>query len=123
MPFTNAGKQFVTWGLGSDVQMYVGHIGIGSGSGTAATTNVTLQNEVNRQAITGSPDFTTVRKVTFQGDFNSIQMSGIHLTEFGLFDVASGTGFTGSTWQREAFGSIVFDGSNETQILTTLEVT
>jgi len=122
MVFTNAGKQFVAWGLGSNVGLYMGHIGIGSGSGTASGSDVTLLNEINRTSITGSPDFTTTRKATFQADYNSVQMSGIHLTEFGLFNVVSGTGFTGSTWQRESFGSIVFDGTNELQILSTMEV-
>jgi len=120
--FTNAAKQFITWGMGSDVGLYIGHVGIGSGSGTASASDVTLLHERLRQPITGSPDFTTTQKVTFQGDFNSVQMSGIHLTEFGLFNVASGTTLTGSTWQRESFGSIVFDGTNEVQILSTLEV-
>lgn len=49
-------------------------------------------------------------------------MSGISLTEFGLFDQASGTGFPGSLWQREGFGAITFDGTNELQILTSIEV-
>jgi hypothetical protein len=49
-------------------------------------------------------------------------MSGTDLTEFGLFDVASGTGFPGSVWQREGFGSVAFDGTNELQILTSLQV-
>lgn len=123
MVFTNVGKEYVAFRLGSSLpSLFVENIGIGDGSGTAVVTDTTLVNEVNRTGITGSPDFTTVRKVGFQADFNSIQMSGINLTEFGLFDVASGTGFLGSTWQREAFGSIVFDGTNELQIISTLEV-
>ena len=44
------------------------------------------------------------------------------LTEFGLFDIASGTGFTGSVWLREGFPGITFDGTNELQILSTLQV-
>lgn len=123
MVFTNDGKEFVALRLGSDITgLFIGHIGIGDGSGTAVVTDSTLVSEVNRTDITGSPDFTTARKVSFQADFNSLQMSGINLTEFGLFDVASGTGFPGSTWQREAFGSVVFDGTNELQIISTLEV-
>ena len=75
---------------------------------------------MNRNAITGSPNFATVRKVQFQADFNPVEMSGIHLTEFGLF--ATGlAALTGSVWFREAFGSIVFDGTNELQTLVTLE--
>ena len=53
-------------------------------------------------------------------DFNSVQMSGIKMTEFGLF--VSGPLNIGSTWQREGFGSIIFDGTNESQVLSALEV-
>jgi len=121
MPFTNAGRKLNTFSLGSDINLFIGFVGIGSGSGTATLTDSKLLNEVNRSAITGSPNFSTAQKVQFQGDFSPTQMSGIHLTEFGLFNTGSNTGFTGSAWQRESFGSIVFDGSNELQILTTIE--
>jgi len=47
-------------------------------------------------------------------------MSGLILTEFGLF--ISGPTDIGSAWQREAFGSILFTGTEELQILATLEV-
>ena len=122
MVFTNAGKQFVAWGLGSDIGAFIGYVGVGSGSGTALVTDTTLIAERDRVAVTGSPDFGESRKITLQGDFNSLQMSGITLTEFGLFNEASGTGFPGSIWLREGFGSIVFDGTNELQISTSLEV-
>ena len=120
MVFTDDGRQFVTYGLGSDIGMFINYVGIGSGSGAVSADNHTLIAEVNRVEITGSPDFTGVRTVTFQADFNSVQMSGIHLTEFGLFSAASGAG--GSVWLREGFGSLVFDGTNELQITTALQV-
>ena len=118
--FTNTGRNMITIRLGSSTPSFIGYVGIGSGSGTASVTDDVLLSEVNRVAITGSPNFVTAQKATFQGDFNSVQMSGIHLTEFGLSETISGTGFPGSMWQREAFGSIVFDGTNELQISTTL---
>ena len=121
MVFTDYGKQAVTWALGSDISNnFIGVIAIGSGSGTASVTDVILVGEASRTIITGSPDFTANRKVGFQADFNSTQMSGITLTEFGL--IASGVANVGSTWQRESFGSVVFDGTNELQIISTLEV-
>jgi len=82
--------------------------------------NTTLLGEHTRTMITGSPNFSETRKVAFQGDFSSVEMSGLILTEFGLFK--SGPSNVGSAWQREAFGSLIFDGSNELQITTTLEV-
>ena len=122
MVFTNTGREMMALSLGSDVRLYIAYMGIGSGSGTASTGDSTLLHERDRNVMTGSPNFTTAQKVTFQADFNSAQMSGIHLTEFGLTETASGTGGSGSFWQREAFGSIVFDGTNELQIVSTLQI-
>ena len=119
--FVNYGKQAVSWLLGSPISnMYISAVGIGSGSGIASATDVTLFSEVKRNMITGSPDFSTAQKVTFTADFNSVQMSGIAFSEFGLF--ASGPISVGSLWQHEAFGSQIFDGTNELQIQSTLEV-
>ena len=121
MTFTNAGAQFLAFRLGSSLpDLFVGAIAIGSGSGTATVSDVTLVAEELRTIITGSPSFTEARKTQFQGDFNSVEMSGLTLSEFGLF--TSGPALTGSTWQREAFGSVTFDGTNELQITITLEV-
>lgn len=124
MTFTDYGKQAVAWSLGSDISNnYIQAVAIGDGSGTvplSGTNDFILANEVKRTIITGSPDFTESRKVAFQGDFNSVEMSGIALTEFGLF--ASGPSNVGSIWQKVGFGSIVFDGSNELQVFSVLEV-
>ena len=119
---TNTGKQFITYQLGSNLQKYIQYVGIGTGSQAVLATDSTLVTETNRVLITGSPNFDTTQKVTFQADYNSFQMSGIILTEFGLSDTGSTTNFTGSMWQRVGFGSIVFDGSNELQIISTLQV-
>lgn len=119
--FTNFGAQAAIWRIGSPLNdLWIHQVGVGSGSGTSSVTNVVLLSETDRNTITGSPDFSTVRKVGFQGDFNSVEMSGTHLTEFGLFTTGLAAE-TGSTWLREAFGSIVFDGTNELQIVVNLE--
>ena len=118
---TNWCKQAITHSIGSEMtNNYISYCNIGSGSGAVLATDVTLVGEASRVLITGSPDFTEVRKVGFQADFNSVQMSGITLTEFGF--LPSGPALVGSIWQREGFGSIVFDGTNELQIVSTLEV-
>ncbi len=122
MPFTDVGRKLNTFSLGSDVNLFIAHIGIGSGSGTAVVGDTTLLHDVNRTPITGSPNFQTTQKVSFQADFNGTQMSGIHLTEFGLFNTGSNADVSGSVWLREAFGSVVFDGTLELQILTDIEV-
>lgn len=122
MVFTNSGKELVTFGLGSNVGLYIAAMGIGSGSGTLVATESTLLANRERNVFTGSPNFDTAQKVTFQADFNTIEMSGTTLTEFGLSETGSQTGFPGSMWQIERFGSKVFDGTNELQVVTTLHV-
>ena len=122
MTFTIAGVQNLIFMMGSFVSGTINPIEyyeLGIGSATSSVTDTTLVNGSIRLLITGSPNFTEARKVLFQVDANSIQMSGIHLTEFGLF--ASGTVSIGSIYLRENFGSIIFDGTNEIQITTTVE--
>jgi hypothetical protein len=121
MAFTNWGKQAVTYGIGSNLaNNYVRWVAVGIGSTTATITDTKLVSETKRVGITGSPDFTETRKVTFQADFNSAIMSGTNLAEFGLF-ATSGIGL-GSCWQREAFSPLTFDGTNELQIVASIEV-
>lgn len=122
MVFTDFGKEQVAIMIGSDVSnLQQSYIAIGDGSGTEAVTNVTLVNEVSRFAITGSPDFTVNKKVSFQGDLNSVQFSGLTMIEWGMF--ASGGASTGSCWQREQLiGSIVGDGTIEIRIENSDEV-
>ena len=118
---TNYGAQAIAWSIGSSIaNNYISYAAIGSGSGTVLASQTTLLNETDRNPVTGSPDFTTSKKVSFQFDFNSVEMSGTHLTEFGF--LASGPSLVGSMWQIERLGSIVFDGTNELQILNTIEV-
>jgi len=121
MVFTSAGAEFVALRLGSSLpDRYITSIGIGSGSGTASITDLTLIAETDRAVITGSPNFTELRKAQFQGDFNTTQMSGTFLREFGAFTESGAS--TGSTWQRESIPALEFDGTNELQILTAIEV-
>jgi len=118
---TNYGAQAIIWQIGSNLpNNYIQYCAIGSGSGAVLATQTTLFNERDRNPLTGSPDFSTAKKVTFQFDFNSVEMSGTHLTEFGF--LASGAALVGSIWQRESLGSIVFDGTVELQITNSIEV-
>ena len=121
MTFTNYGKQAVAWAIGSNLSNnFMSCFAIGSGSGTADITNTTLVNEWTRFQQTGTPDFSTARKVTLTADLNSVSASGLLLYEFGL--LASGPALTGSLWQRECVGSVVFDGTNELKIESSFEV-
>lgn len=119
--FTDYGREAVAVLLGSSVPtLVIDSCAIGDGSGALVVTDTTLISEHTKTVQTGSPDFTTVRKVTFQADFNSLQMSGLTLSEFGWF--SSGASSTGSAWFLTNFGSVVFDGTNELQITTAFEV-
>lgn len=95
-------------------------VGIGSGSGVVSVTNTGLIAETIRSAITGSPDTSTLQQTAYTADFNSVQMSGTGLKEFALFNNA--TLGSGTTWVREGFQSITFDGTNELEILINLRI-
>lgn len=92
---------------------------IGSGSGAVLASQTTLVGAVDRQAVT-STDASTNYKVKYTGDWNSIEMSGIDLREFGV--IPSGATTTGSMWSRTGLPSINFDGTNELRIEETWEV-
>jgi len=85
MVFTNEGANLLAIRAGSNTPSFISAIEVGYGSGTAHVTNTTLAAGSVRNIITGSPNFTQARKVTFTADFNSVQMSGLSMTEFGLF--------------------------------------
>jgi len=111
--FTNSGKSgtALLWGPSGTRPDYVA---IGSGSGAVAVTNTDLVAEVFGVAFTsefiGSSQFWET-----QADFNSVQMSGIGLKEFGV--KVSGL----NVWNREGFANIDFDGTLELQIKTKWE--
>lgn len=92
---------------------------IGIGSSTVQASQTALITASDKQDFT-SKDSTTIYKTTFQGDWNSIEMSGLNLQEFGI--TTSGTGLTGSLWSRVVIPSINFDGSNELQLTEIWEV-
>ena len=117
---TNAGAQIATWRIASGISQYIESLEVGYGSGANVVTYATLVNGSIRVMQTGSPNFTTARKVTFQGDINSVQMSGLALSEFGWF--TSGLLGVGSVWLREGFPSVTFDATNELSVTTTIEV-
>jgi len=118
MVITTIGKEYTAIRLGSDIP-FVEYINIGSGSGTATISQKTLIAETDRNLFT-STDFSSSKKFTIDADFNSVEMSGTILREFGV--VHSGAGVTGSIWQRESFASITFDGTNELKIAITWEI-
>ena len=120
MTTLNTAKIAVALNIGGGSETYPGYFVIGSGSGTVLPTQTSLFNPLDIQAFT-SRNTSTPYKVTFTGDWNSVEMSGLRLSEFGLVG-NSGTGFTGSLWTKNVTPSIIFDGTNELRIEETLEV-
>ena len=109
---TNVGKSGLALLLGPSGSRPLA-IAIGDGSGIVNEFNTDLINETDRASFS-STDITTSRETTFISDFNSLEMSGTTLKEFGVYSsVASGVGLC---WSREGFTGVEFDGTNEVQI-------
>ena len=107
-----AKRNTALWLAGSTTEV-PGYFMIGSGSGTAIASQTTLIYPLDRQAVT-STNSNTLYKITWQGDWNSVEMSGLNLSEFGM--TVNGTGSAGSMWSRTSTPNINFDGTNELQI-------
>jgi hypothetical protein len=98
---------------------YPSYFLIGSGSGITIASQTTLSYATDRQAVT-STNGSTAYKVTWLGDWNSVEMSGTQLKEVGM--IISGTGTTGSMWSKTGFAGITFDGTNELRVQESWEI-
>lgn len=112
-------KQQVALFLAGSQSSYPNFFMIGSGSGTVAVTQTTLIAPIDRQSVT-STNGSTAYKIKWTGDWNSVEMSGIQLREFGL--CISGATTTGSIWSRAGLPAITFNGTNELRIEENWEV-
>jgi len=119
MVYTTVGKERAAIRLGSNINT-PDYVAVGDGSGSKDASTVALVNETKRTSYNGV-DFSTSKKAAYTFDFNSVEMSGTTLTEIGQF--SSGAANTGSAWLIEGFGGVNFDGSNELQVETKIEVT
>jgi len=90
------------------------HIAIGTGSSTVTSGDTALLSETDRNTIS-EYDTSITKEITYIADFGTGEMSGTTLTEFGLFNSASGA----KLYQRVVIGSQIFDGTNELQIQMT----
>lgn len=94
------------------------HFFIGVGSSIDSPTDTTLIDGVDSQTFT-TTSYPSLQKVRQQGDWNSVEMSGIQLSEFGIGDQSDSTG---SIWSKTGLPSLTFDGTNELRIEETWEV-
>lgn len=93
---------------------------IGTGSSTITAASTTLTTPADRQTFTSDPTFPITATVNFQADWNSVEMSGLSLKEFGI--AGSGIGTNGSMWSIHAVPAITFDGSNELRVEEVWEI-
>ena len=106
---TNYLRQQAIEMVGSRLQYFT----VGTGSQTLNNNMTTLTgSEFLRLAITGSPDFSTPLNVTVNADFNSAQISGLILKQFGSF-LQSGINIGSAYIVNQLNGSIVCDGTIE----------
>ena len=116
MTILNNGKQDLIFLIGGSITSIPTYIHIGSGSGVTNIAAGSLRAFEDAQ-IRSSPTYPAVNKVKITADWNSVEMSGLELTEFGLAKAA-----TGSIYSRTSLPNINFDGSNELRIEETWEV-
>lgn len=89
-------------------------IGVGIGSTTYVSGNITLVNEFDRSRIDIN-DLGTPEQVTMIANWSPNAISGCILKEHGIFTAGS------AMLNREVLtGSLVFDGEQELQIQTTI---
>jgi hypothetical protein len=93
---------------------------LGNGSETFNPAVGSIIAEIGSRSIWFTRDITTVGEVNFEFQYNSIQMSGITLKEFGL--AVGSTTNAQDLWNRETIPSTLFDGSNELIIDYKLKV-
>jgi hypothetical protein len=118
MVVTTQGLESITAIIGNSGLSVPSHSAIGSGTSVAASGNIALEHEWARNPIT-SNNLETSKQVTWISDFNSVEISGLVFTEFGLLNDDT----TGNLFHREQLGagSIVFDGDVELQLQTTFK--
>lgn len=104
--------------FGGSIVEAIDYLMIGTGSETIDVTQDSLTTPVDRQ-LTTALTYPTLQKIKSQGDWNSVEMSGIQLSEFGV--TTSGVGVTGSMWSKSVIPSLTFDGTNELRIEETIE--
>ncbi len=119
MVVTNYMRNQLSLFVGGSATNFVDYFIIGSGSGTSSSSDTALAAASDRQLVT-SVTYPATQKVKWQGDWNSIEMSGIQLQQWGM--ITSGAGVTGSVWSKTSLPKLTFNGANELRIEETWEV-
>lgn len=120
MVFTDIGKSGVALAIGSFASNRPQFLALGSGSGATLVTDVKLVSESGTRIGPTTIDNSTQKEVSYTIDYDSLKMSGLGLTEFGMFTESAAN--AGSLWNREGFSIVTFDGTNELQVQLTYKV-
>ena|SRR3990167_1732024 len=105
--------------LNTGSQNYPTYFMLGTGSSTVFATQDSLLTANDRQLMTNKT-YPTSQKIKFQGDWNSVELSGLTINEFGICGSELTT--TGSMWSRSVFEGVTFDGTQEMRILESVEI-
>jgi len=114
MGITENGLRAIAAIIGGSGLNVPSHTAIGSGTTAESVNDTTLDKEFDRNPVS-SVSLSIPKNVTWITDFDSVEISGLNFTEFGLFN--SGTG--GNLFHREVTGSILFEGDRELQVQST----
>ena len=117
MAITTIGLNTIRSLIGSPQPTIPTHTAIGSGTTAFAVADTNLEKENVRNALT-SYDMSNSKVVTYIGDFSSTAISGLDVSEFGLFNAVS----NGSIFNREVISNLSFSGDRELQIQTSFRV-
>ena len=117
MAITTVGLNTVRGLISSPQPVIPTHMAIGSGTTAFAVGDTTLEKENDRNALT-SYDNSISKIATYVADFSSTEISGVNVSEFGLFNASS----NGSLFQREVINNLVFAGDRELQIQTSFRI-
>jgi len=105
--------------VNNNKENYPTYFMIGTGSTPVTPSQTELAEPSDRQAFT-TMSYPNSQKIKWQGDWNSSEVSGLAIKEFGMTGSASTT--TGSMWSRIVIPTINFDGTSELRVTETWEV-
>ena len=116
MVLTDIGRDFIAKAIGGSGAS-IGSVAVGTGSAAVNISRSGLITESIRNPFS-TIDYSVDKEVIFTGEFNSLELSGLSITEFGSAHLSSG----GQLWNVEGFPGINFTGNNELQVEVTFQI-
>jgi hypothetical protein len=120
MVFTTVGQSGVQNAIAVISDNRPQYMAIGSGSGAVLASDYKLVHEVAKRVFT-SVDSSVSNEILYIADWNSVEMSGLRITELGALTESGNN--VGSLWNREGFIGVDFDGTDDLQVQLTYIIT